>query len=109
MTAPSWRTVALGAPIALAMPLLYLVLAYLFGSGLVPEPTGPVDEALSSLGLNATIGSVLALLGLSMIGRGANLRSAWAWIVLVVLGLPVIAFVWFLSYATLGGATGSPF
>lgn len=109
MTERSLRTATLGAAIALGMPAGYLIMAYLIASRVVPEPGGPINDALKSLGLNATVGFVLALLGLSMIGQGAALRSAWAWIALAVLGLPAIAFIWFLSYATLGSATGSPF
>jgi hypothetical protein len=109
VTARSLQTLGLGVLIALAMPLAYLVLAYLIGSGMVAAPTGAVNDALKSLGLNATAGFVLAALGLSTIGRGAGIRNVWAWTALAVIGLPLIAVAWFFSYATLGGATGSPF
>ncbi len=109
MTSRSLQTLGLGVLIAVAMPLAYLVLSFLIGSGLVAAPTGTVNDALKSLGLNATVGFVLAALGLSMIGRGAGIRNVWAWTALAVIGLPLIAVVWFFGYATLGGATGSPF
>jgi hypothetical protein len=107
--ARSWQGVVVGALIALAPPIAYLVLAKLIESGTVAAPTGSFNDVLKDLQLNAGIGLILALLGIRAIGRGAGLRSPWAWLALIVIALPVIAFVWFMGYAILGGATGSPF
>jgi hypothetical protein len=108
-TARSWPQVALGALIALALPLTYLILAKLIDNGTVRVPPGSLNDLLKSLGLNASAGIALALLGIWTAGRGARLTSRWAWLALVAIALPVLSFVWFMTYATLGGATGSPF
>ena len=34
--------------------------------------------------------------------------SPWASLALLVIALPLLAFAWFISYATLGGALGNP-
>jgi hypothetical protein len=104
-----WRAIGLGVLIALAAPISYLALAKLIESGIVAVPSGPFNDLIKSLGLNASVGFILAVVGLGALGRGAGLQSPWAWLVVLVLGLPMLMVVWFFGYAILGGATGSPF
>lgn len=105
----SWRGILLGALIALALPLAYWALAKLIDSGSMTAPAGSFNDVLKSLGLNASLELVLGSLGIWIVGRGAGFQSPWAWLALILIAVPVLAFVWFLSYATLGGAMGSPF
>jgi hypothetical protein len=107
--ARSWRGAVVGALIALAMPITHLALAKFIENGILAPPTGALNDVLKDLGLNAAVGFVLVLFGIRTIGRGARLQSPWAWLALIVIALPVLAFVWFMGYAILGGATGSPF
>lgn len=110
MAVRSLRGVMVGAFIALVLPISYTVFALLLSNGIVQfTREGQLNELISSLVLNAAAGFVLALLGLVIAGRAARLRSGWAWLGLIVIGVPVLALVWFITYATLGGAMGSPF
>jgi hypothetical protein len=110
MEARSWRGVIVGILIALALPILYAAIALLLSSGIVRfERTGVFFELLNSLTFNALAAFVLALLGIVMMFSAARIRSGLVILVLFAIALPVVAFVWFLSYATLGGAMGSPF
>jgi hypothetical protein len=110
MALRSRRGVIVGAVIALALPISYAVFALLLTNGIVQfTREGLLNELISSLSLNAAAGFVLALLGIVIAGRAARLQSLWAWLGLMIIGLPVLAFVWFITYATLGGAMGSPF
>ena len=106
----SWPGVLAGVLIALALPIVYSVFALLLSSGIVPlTRTGFPYEVLNSLGFNAAAEFVLAMVGIATVGRAARLETTWAWLGLYLIALPVLAFVWFLSYATLGGALGNPF
>lgn len=101
---------ALGALIALGLPVAYLALAFLVQSGAVdPERMGGFKEVINSLGLNAFAEVILALIGISTAGQAVRLTSPWAWLLLYVVAVPLVGFVWFLCYATLGGTLGSPF
>ncbi|MEO8230247.1 MAG: hypothetical protein ABI628_10865 [Chloroflexota bacterium] len=110
MAVRSWRGVMVGVVIALALPIVYLVVAQLVSSGILPfTRTGLFYEVFNSLGFNAAAGFVLAMVGIVTAGRAARLESPWAWLTLLVIALPLLAFAWFISYATLGGALGNPF
>jgi hypothetical protein len=110
MATRSWRGIIVGVLIALGLPILYSVAALLFSSGIVQfTRTGFLFELSNSLSLNAAAEFVFGMLGILVAGRAARLQSTWAWLGLYLVALPVLAFVWFLSYATLGGAMGSPF
>jgi hypothetical protein len=99
-----------GVLIALGLPMAYTVAALMISAGIVAASrTGLFFELTMSLSLNALVGFLLALAGIAVTGSAARLRSGWAWLALAVIALPLIAFAWFLSYATLGGALGSPF
>jgi hypothetical protein len=102
----SWRGVAMGLLVALLVPILCLALAWLLGSGLVP------DDQLRAL-VNPWFGLALAEVLLGPIGIGIALWSAGvrgaALVALIVVALPVLVVVWFLCLATLSGAMGEPF
>ncbi len=103
------KAVAVGALVALGLPILYLVGAVLIWNGIVdPDRMGDVKATINSLTLNATAGLALAVAGLAIIVKAAGLGTR-AGLSLFLLGLPAIAMLWFLSYANLGGALGSPF
>jgi hypothetical protein len=101
--------VGAGILIALALPILYFLAAALIWHGVADlDEMADVRSAINSLSLNAAAGLFFAVVGLVMIQRAADLGTA-ASLTLFVIGLPVVAVLWFLSYATLGGALGSPF
>jgi hypothetical protein len=52
---------------------------------------------------------LLAPIGIVIAGRSASVRGALAWVALIIWAVPVLAFVWFLSVATLSGSLGNPF
>jgi cytochrome b561 len=107
---PSLVGVVVGVLIALALPILYVLVAQLLSSGVLQlTRSGFPYDVLNSLAFNALAQSVLAMVGIVVVGRAARLESTWAWIGLYLVALPVLAFGWFLTYATLGGAMGNPF
>jgi hypothetical protein len=90
--------------------MAYLLCALLIQAGVLDlTGVGGLKEVINSLGVNAVVALLLAAAGIRMVGQGAGLENWWTWLVLVIVSLPVVAFVWFVSYATLGGAMGSPF
>jgi hypothetical protein len=106
----SWRGVVLGVLIAFALPILYALAASLISVGIIANTgSGPAFELVMSLSLNALAAFVLGLSGIAIAGSAARLRSGWAWLVAVIVGMPLVAVAWFLSYAALGGVMGSPF
>jgi hypothetical protein len=106
----SWRGVAAGVLVATALPITYLVCAFLVSRGYLDlERLGGLRDLLNSLSLNASVASLLALLGLWMVGRAAGIRRPWVWLTLLFVGVAVVAFLWFVTYVTLGAAMGSPF
>ena len=110
MSSRSWPGVAVGALTALALPIVYSVVAVLLSSGIVPVTrTGLLFDLLNSLSLNALAACVLAILGVAIIASAARIRSGLAVVALYTLAIPLVAVLWFVSYATLGGALGSPF
>ena len=110
MTPKSWRGVMVGALTALALPILYSVIALLLSSRIVPVTrTGFFFELVNSLTLNAIAEFFLAVIGIAIVGSAARIQNALAMLALFTIALPVVAVLWFLSYATIGGALGSPF
>lgn len=110
MRTKSGRAAAGGLLVALALPLFYLTLAKLIEGGVITfERTGLAFETLNSLVVSATAQLVLSLIGIGIVGTGLGLRSAAPWIAIYGLGLPVLAFAWFIGFAVFGGAIGSPF
>lgn len=118
MMAKSWRGVAVGAFIALIVPISFLILAGLVNSGIVSyDQTGDgvLTLATTSLTLQATLMVQIALsevflgpIGIVIAGRSASLRGAIAWLLLIIVAVPGLAFVWFYCILILSGALGYP-
>ena len=107
MTAKSWRSVMVGASIALVVPISYWVLASLVENGIAPyDQTHSLFDLLGLLGWISLF--LLGPIGIVIAGRSAGVRGALAWLALLI-AVPVLAFVWFVCVATLGGTLGNPF
>ena len=52
---------------------------------------------------------LLGPIGIVIAGWSAGVRGAPAWLALIIVAVPVFAFVWFVCVASLGGALGNPF
>ncbi len=97
----------LGVLIALAVPFSSLVVAFLWDRGMLPlEPNGAFVQTLQA---TAPWELILGPVGIVVAGRSAGLRGFLAWLGLIVVGVPVLAFVWFVGVAYLGGLAGEPF
>ncbi len=107
MTVKAWRGLVVGAFIALVVPISYWVLALLVENGIAPYDQ--THSLLNLLGLISLSEVLLGPIGILIAGRGAGLRGAIAWLALIIVGVPVLAFIWFLCVATLSGALGNPF
>jgi|GEM_PF-2433406 hypothetical protein len=108
MTAKSWRSVMVGASIALVVPISYWVLASLVENGIAPyDQTHALFDLIGLLGWISLF--LLGPIGIVIAGRSAGVRGALAWLALLMWALPVFAFVWFVCVATLSGALGNPF
>jgi hypothetical protein len=103
----SGRGILLGIFIALVEPLSSLAVAFVWDRGVVQlEPNGPFVQALQGAAL---LEIILGPLGIAVAGQSARLRSVLAWYVLVAVAVPVLAVVWFIGTAYLGGLAGEPF
>lgn len=99
--------VILGALLALGVPMASAAVAALWSTGWIdPDPNGGIVAALQSLGLPSL---ALSPFGLWLAAWGARVRGALAWTAVFLWGLPVLAVVWFVSVAWLGGLAGEPF
>lgn len=108
MTVKSRRGLGVGAFIALVVPISYLVLAVLVENGIAPYDQ--THALLNPLGLLGWISLfLLGPVGIVIAGRSAGLRGVIAWLALIIVAIPVVAFVWFVCVATLSGALGNPF
>jgi hypothetical protein len=107
MTVRSPRGLVVGLAIALVIPVSYWVLAQLVEHGIAPYDQ--THSLLGPLGTIALSEVVLGPIGIGIAGWSAGVRSALAWLAVIVLGLPALAVVWFLCVVTLSGALGNPF
>ncbi len=107
MTVKSWWGLAVGLFIALVVPISFLVIAKLVENGLAPQ-----DQMQASMGALTAIALsevLLGPIGIVIAGRSAGVRGVIAWLALIIVAVPVLAFVWFVCVATLSGALGDPF
>lgn len=105
-----WRAFAGGLLLAFALPIFYSLLAVLVGNGDLSIDRGSGGfTLLNNLGVQAFAQVVLTVVGLGLAGRGAGISRPLTWLALFVVGFPVIALIWFMAYASFGGAMGSPF
>ena len=99
--------VILGAVVAPGVPMASATVAALWSSGWIdPDSNGGIVAALQSVGLPSL---ALAPIGLCLAVWGAGVRSVLAWTASLLWGLPLLAVVWFVSIAWLGGFAGEPF
>jgi hypothetical protein len=104
---PRLSLIALGTLVAIGAPVAQILVAWLWGEGVIsPEPNGPFVQTLQ---FGFVLEWLLAPLGIYLIGVGYRLATPVRWIVLFALCSPVIAVLWFLGAASLGGLAGEPF
>ncbi len=108
MTVKSWQGLVVGAFIALVVPISSWVLALLVENGIAPY-----EQTHALFGLFGLLDWIslflLGPVGIVIAGRSAGVRGVLGWLALLIVALPVFAFVWFLCVATLGGTLGNPF
>lgn len=108
MTVRSQRGAAVGAFIALVVPISYRVLAVLVQNGIAPYDQ--THALLGTLGLVGVISLVLlGPVGIVIAGRSLGVRGAPGLIALTMGAMPVLAVLWFVCVATLSGTLGNPF
>jgi hypothetical protein len=99
--------IVLGAAMALGIPAASCVVAALWSAGwIVPDPDGALVHGLQALSLSA---AMLAPFGLAVATWAAGARRALIWVANFLWGIPVLAVVWFVAVAWLGGLAGEPF
>ena len=104
---PRLRLIALGILVAIGAPAAQILVAWLWDRGVIsPEPNGLFVQTLQ---FGSGVELLLAPLGICFIGVGYRLATPVRWIVLFALCSPVIAVLWFLGAASLGGLAGEPF
>ena len=100
--------IALGTLVAFGAPVAAILVAWLWSEGVISlEPNGPFVQTLQFGG--GELEMLLAPLGIWLIGMGARLATPARWIALFALCSPVIAVLWFMGGASLGGLAGEPF
>ena len=96
-----------GLLIALALPVLNLIVAQLWERQIVTfDPDGAVIGALQATPLWEVF---LGPIGIVVAGRSAGIRNPLTWFALFVVAVPVLAVVWFVGVASVGGLAGEPF
>ena len=100
--------VAVGALIALIVPMAAVVLAQLVDLRIAPY--GLVQDWFPTMGglLWASL-LILGPVGIVVAGWSAGLRGWARWLALLVVSLPLYAFCWFGSAARFSGTMGNPF
>ena len=108
MTIKSRRGLLVGVLVALVVPAADLLLAQLVGHGIAPY--AQARSLLDVIGLLSWASLfVLGPVGIVVAGWSGGVRNAFAWLVLLVVALPVYVVVWFVCVATVSGALGNPF
>ncbi len=106
-TVRSAPAILLGAAVALGIPATSIAVSALWSWGAIqPDPNGALVQLLQALGLPALM---LGPLGLVIGLWAAGARSIAVCTIALVYGLPVLAVIWFVSVAWLGGLAGEPF
>ena len=108
MSIKSGKGIAVGALVALVVPVSFWLLASLVEGGIAPyDRVRPALDVIGVIGWGSLF--VLGPVGIVIAGKAAGVSGALAWIALLVVGLPVFAILWFVGVATLSGALGNPF
>jgi hypothetical protein len=106
---PTRRTRGLlsGLMIAAGIPASTIVIAALWHNSIIElDPDDALVHVVQTLQLLALI---LAPVGIVVIGWALRLRGFLPWLGLVLWGIPVLAVVWFVGAAWIGGLAGEPF
>ena len=99
--------VIVGLILALALPLLNLLVAQLWERGIVTfDPDGAVIGVLQGTFLWELL---LGPLGIVVAGRSAGTRTPLEWFALFGVAIPVLLVLWFIGVASVGGLAGEPF
>jgi len=106
MTVRSYRQVAAGVVVALAVPVFFRLCTLLIEHGIMSIDE-PIDWTPSTIIALSEI--VLGPLGVVIAGRGAGVRGVIAWIVLLVVTIPILFLVWAFCVLMLSAALGAPF
>jgi hypothetical protein len=104
----SWRGVAVGAVIALTVPVSYLALAFLILVRVIPDVAirGLLNE-VGTLGWISLV--VLGPAGIAIACWSAGARRLMTWIALLIIAIPGYIVVWAWSVFSLSGVLGNPF
>ncbi len=98
---------AAGILIATLVPLVSGSTAFLLANRILQlEPNGPFVQAIQGTALGEIF---LGPMGLVVAGRSARLKGILARLALFTVSLPVLAWLWFVAVASLGGLAGEPF
>ena len=96
-----------GFLLALWLPVLNLIVAFLWERQIVTfDPDGAVIGALQGTFLWELF---LGPIGIVVAGRSAGIRSPLTWFALFWVAVPVLAVLWFVGVASVGGLAGEPF
>lgn len=104
-TVRSWRGVAIGALIALIVPVFIIVLSLLVDIGALSGDQVDVPWVIWVLVSEVVIGPI----GIVVAGWSAGVRSMPGWTLLLISAVPLLAGVWLIAVLMYGGATGNPF
>ena len=104
-TVRSWRGVALGGLIALAIPAFVFVLTLLVNVGALSADQVDVPWVTWILVSEVAIGPI----GIVIAGWFAGVRGMPGWVLLLITAVPLLAGVWLAAVLVYGGATGNPF
>jgi hypothetical protein len=104
-TVRSWRGVAIGGLIALAVPAFIFVLSLLVNIGALSADQVDVPWVTWILVSEVVVGPIGIVVG----GWFAGVRSMPGWVLLLISAVPLLAGVWLAAALMFGGATGSPF
>ena len=98
--------ILLGLAICLAFPLSSFFVAFLWDRGVIGlDPNGAFVQTLQ---WTAVLEIFLGPAGIAVAGWSASVHGLW-WLVLGLIAVPVLAVVWFIGVAYLGGLAGEPF
>jgi hypothetical protein len=101
-----WWVVA-GLALTFGVPSLAIAIAALWSNRIIaPDPDGPLVTTVQAMLLPAVL---TAPIGLIVAGWALRLRGIFAWLALILYGIPTFLVLWFLGAAGLGGLAGEPF
>lgn len=101
-----WGVLA-GLVIATCVPILSLMVALVWDVGIVElEPNGPFVQGVQGI---SPLGLLLAPIGIVVALWAGRVRSLLTWVASFIVAIPLLAVLWFIAVAYLGGLAGEPF